>query len=231
MTPADQQTARQSPLLARLGPPVQDKLLDGAVVLTAETGQTLFLQDDPAAAVFILLDGWVKLYRVAPSGAEAVVSVMTRGRSFGEAVALKGGIYPVSAEAITPARLLRLDGVRLRHLLESDATLATSMLAATYVHLQQLVEQVEHLKARSGVQRVAEFLLDLAAGDGACTVALPYNKTLIAGRLGMKPESLSRAFARLRQHGVRIEAAVAHIDDIEALRELAAEDPAKPWLR
>ena len=109
MTPADQQTARQSPLLARLGPPVQDKLLDGAVVLTAETGQTLFLQDDPAAAVFILLDGWVKLYRVAPLGAEAVVSVMTRGRSFGEAVALRSQPYPVSAEAITPARLLRLD--------------------------------------------------------------------------------------------------------------------------
>ena len=109
--------------------------------------------------------------------------------------------------------------------------MATSMLAAVFVHLQHLVGQIEGLKARSGVQRVAEFLLDLAAGDGACTVALPYNKTLIAGRLGMKPESLSRAFARLRQHGVRIEAAVAHIDDIEALRELAAEDPAKPWLR
>ena len=106
------------------------------------------LEDDHAVALFIVLDGWVKLYRVAPSGAEAVVSVMTRGRSFGEAVALKGGIYPVSAEAITPVRLLRLDGVRLRHLLESDATLATSMLAATYVHLQQLVEQVEAVAVR-----------------------------------------------------------------------------------
>ena len=231
MTPADLDIARQSTLLARLPAPLQAKLMEGAQVQSFDTGQTVFLQDDPAVALFIVLDGWVKLYRVAPSGAEAVVSVMTRGRSFGEAVALRGMPYPVSAEAITPARLLRIDAARLRHLLQTDPMMATSMLAATYVHLQQLVEQVEHLKARSGVQRVAEFLLNLAAGDGACTVALPYNKTLIAGRLGMKPESLSRAFARLRQHGVRIEAAVAHIDDIEALRELAAEDPAKPWLR
>ena len=52
----------------------------------------------------------------------------------------------------------------MRHLLQSDSALATSMLASTYVHLQQLVEQVEHLKARSGVQRVAEFLVDLSAG-------------------------------------------------------------------
>lgn len=232
MTPADLDTARQSALLGSLPAPLQLKLTEGAQVQTADTGQTVFLQDDPAEAVFIVLDGWIKLYRMAPSGAEAVVSVMTRGRSFGEAVALRGIPYPVSAEAITPARLLRLDAARLRHLLQSDSAMATSMLAATYVHLQHLVEQVEQLKARSGVQRVAEFLLSLAASDtGGCSVVLPYNKALIAGRLGMKPESLSRAFARLRDHGVRIEAVKAHIDDLDALRELAAEDPAKAWMR
>ena len=63
------------------------------------------------------------------------------------------------------------------------------------------------------------------------SVALPYNKALIAGRLGIKPETLSRAFARLRDHGVRIEAAMAHIEDVDRLRELVAEDPAKAWLR
>ena len=68
MTPADQQTARQSPLLARLGPPVQDKLLDGAVVLTAETGQTLFLQDDPAAAVAEVVREGVEICLVIGGG-------------------------------------------------------------------------------------------------------------------------------------------------------------------
>ena len=82
------------------------------------------------------------------------------------------------------------------------------------------------------MQRVAEFLLDLSAGrEGEVSVALPYNKALIAGRLGIKPETLSRAFARLRDHGVRIEAAMAHIEDVDRLRELVAEDPAKAWLR
>ena len=232
MTPADLQTVRQSALLANLPESQQARLLEGAQVQAVETGQTIFLQDEPAQALFIVLDGWVKLYRVAASGTEAVVSVMTRGRSFGEAVALRDVPYPVSAEAITPARLLRLDAARMRHLLQSDPVLATSMLAAVFVHLQNLVGQIEGLKARSGVQRVAEFLLSLSAGRGRdCSVALPYNKALIAGRLGMKPETLSRAFARLREHGVRIEAAVAHIEDIERLRELVAEDPAKSWLR
>lgn len=232
MIPADLDIACRSPLLVQLPKPLQMQLLDGAQVQSFDTGQTLFMQDDMATAVFVMLDGWVKLYRLAPSGAEAVVSVMTRGRSFGEAVVLRGKPYPVSAETITPARLVRIEAARIRHLLQTDPAMATSMLAATYVHLQHLVEQVEQLKARSGVQRVAEFLLNLAACEqGPCTVALPYNKGLIAGRLGMKPESLSRAFARLRGHGVRIEASQAHIEDVSALRDLASEDPAKAWAR
>lgn len=232
MTPADIETATHSSMLATTPAPLRAKLLENAQVQTFETGQTVFLQDDPAVAVFIVLDGWVKLYRIAPSGAEAVVSIMTRGRSFGEAVALRGKPYPVSAEAITPTRLLRIDASRLLRLLQSDPAMATSMLAATYVHLQQLVDQVEQLKARTGVQRVADFLIRLAPCEtGSCAVILPYNKALIAGRLGMKPESLSRAFARLRAHGVRVEATTAHIDDMDKLHDLVAEDPAKAWMR
>jgi hypothetical protein len=45
-------------------------------------------------------------------------------------------------------------------------------------------------------------------------VTLPYDKVLIAGRLGMKPESLSRAFARLKDQGVTISQNVAEIDDV-----------------
>lgn len=232
MTPAELEIASKSALLANVPEPLQAKLLEGALVQSFETGQTIFLQDEPPDAMLIVLDGWVKLYRVSASGTEAVVSVMTRGRSFGEAAALRGQPYPASAEAITPAKVLRLDGVRVRHLLQTDPVLATSMLAAVFVHLQQLVGQIEELKARSGVQRVAEFLVSLSAGtDGECSVALPYNKALIAGRLGMKPETLSRAFAKLRDHGVRIDAAVAHIEDVDRLRDLVAEDPGKSWLR
>ena len=63
--------------------------------------------------------------------------------------------------------------------------------------------EIEQLKARTGAQRLAEFLLELCPVEsGSCAVRLPYDKALIAGRLGMKPESLSRGFSRLRKVGV-----------------------------
>ena len=57
-------------------------------------------------------------------------------------------------------------------------------------------------KAHTGVQRVAQFLADLTSWKPAPAVRLPYNKRLIAGNLGMQPKAC-RAFARLREHGVR----------------------------
>lgn len=205
-------------------------LLDRAVFRHFERGETIFLQDEMAEGVHVVLDGWVKLYRVSPNGAEAVVGVFARGQSFGEAVALKNGPYPVSAEAVTDCDLMIMPASALVSIMHDDPDICVSILASTFTHLHSLVEQLEQLKAQTGAQRVAEFLLSLCEGEnGGCTVNLPYDKVLIAGRLGMKPESLSRAFARLKPAGVVIRKNHAQIADVERLRDYAEEDPAQAW--
>ncbi len=217
--------ARRSLLLSSAPDHVIDKVLAEARVRTYARGETIFLQGEPANAIFIVADGWVKLYRLAPSGAEAVVGVFTKGRSFGEAVAFRHDAYPVAAEAVTDCTLIRIEADSLLRQIRESPEIAISILSATFVHLNGLVAQVETLKARTGAQRVAEFLLELAqCPAGACEVTLPYDKALIAGRLGMTPESLSRAFARLRQSGVTIRQNVARIEDVDALRAYTGDD-------
>ena len=229
-SPADLAIARQSILFSSLPGELAETLMARAAVEGYARGDTICRQDDPADFVHVVLAGWVKLYRVSPGGAEAVVGVFTRGRSFGEAVALRGETYPVTAEAVTGCRLMQVRAALILGAMEAHPELCMAMLAATFRHLQGLVAQVEQLKAQTGAQRVAEFLLDLCpAAEGACTVRLPYDKVLIAGRLGMKPESLSRAFARLRDSGVRVTHNHAAIADVARLRQYAEEDRAAAW--
>lgn len=224
--------ARNSLLLSAAPEPVAQKMLEAARVRPFDRGSTIFLQGERATAIHIVADGWVKLYRVAPNGAEAVVGVITKGASFGEAVAFRNDNYPVSAEAVTDCTLIRIESDVLLRQLRENPEVAISLLSATYIHLHNLVSQVEALKAQTGSQRVAEFLLELASCPaGACEVTLPYDKVLIAGRLGMKPESLSRAFARLKDHGVTIKQNVAVIADVSILRDFVEEDPALAWSR
>ena len=222
--------ARRSLILASAPENVARTVLDSARLRSFSRGETIFLQGERATAIYIVAEGWVKLYRIAPSGAEAVVGVFTKGSSFGEAVAFRHDTYPVAAEAVTDCALIRIEADAFLRQIRENPEVAISILSATFAHLHSLVAQVDALKAQTGAQRVAEFLLELApCPDGACEVTLPYDKVLIAGRLGMKPESLSRAFARLKDQGVTIKQNTAHIDDLSTLRDYVEEDPALAW--
>ncbi|MDO5647865.1 Crp/Fnr family transcriptional regulator [Paracoccus sp. (in: a-proteobacteria)] len=221
---------RHSVLFSKLPAGLIDRIASFCSIREVSQGETIFVQGEPSDSVFMIARGWVKLYRLTASGAEAVVSVKTRGDSFAEAAAIRGTPYPVSAEAATAAILIRLDAGRLRHMIDTEPRVTHAMLSNCFLKLQEFVVDIEQLKARSGAQRVAEFLLDLSnEQDDAAAIELPYNKVLIAGRLGMKPESLSRAFRRLRDHGVRIDGANAFISDRAALMDFVAEDPSLSW--
>ena len=227
MGPEHQQIARSSLLLKSAPEPVVQALMATARKCDFDRGATVFLQGEQASAIYIVAEGWVKLYRISPNGAEAVVAVFTKGSSFGEAVAFRHDVYPVNAEAVTDCSLIRINADTIIGLIRESPEIAISILSATFLHLQGLVAQVEQLKSHTGIQRLAEFLLELAgATHGFCEVTLPYDKVLIAGRLGMKPESLSRAFARLREYGVTGCHNNAAIADVAVLRELSDKAPA-----
>ena len=51
------------------------------------------------------------------------------------------------------------------------------------------------------------------------TLGLPYDKSLAAARLGMNPESLSRALAKLRDFSVSTSGHQVTLDDIAGLRD------------
>ena len=216
---------RRAALFSGLSSSDFERLLAATRVQVADAHETIFMQGDPVSACYIMLEGWVKIYRLTPAGNEAVVAVFTRGQSFAEAAMFSQQIYPVTGETVTRSRMLRMPSETLLSEIRSNPEVAISMLASTSIHLHSLVQQIEQLKANTGAQRVAEFLTSLCpVEEGPYTVELPYDKTLIAGRVGMQPESLSRAFARLRKFGVDIEKNVAAIADVQRLRDYACQE-------
>jgi CRP-like cAMP-binding protein len=218
MTPADWFIVNRSPFFRALGETLTRSLLGQRIVHSYDRGELVFQQGDPASCFFLVLEGWVKLYRETPDGHEVVVSLFTTGESFAEAVMFRGGRYPATAEAVSPARLLRIDGQALRDVIMHNPQIAFEMLAATALHLRRLVEQVEQLKAQSAPKRIASFLLSLTTErSGSVRLTLPYQKLLIANRLGMKPESFSRALVRLRSVGITVEREFVRIADVARL--------------
>ncbi|MDQ2633527.1 MAG: helix-turn-helix domain-containing protein, partial [Pseudomonadota bacterium] len=133
--------------------------------------------------------------------------------------------YPVSGRTVSDARLLAIPSRAIVEMTRANPAACLGMLASMSLHLKKLVDQIEELKARTGPQRLAGFLVELApVAQGSCTIVLPYEKLLVAGRLGMKPESLSRAFQRLRTVGVRSSQHSVAIGDVKRLAEFAGRE-------
>jgi CRP-like cAMP-binding protein len=195
--------------------------LDAANVHDCKKGETLFHQGDAAESFFVIISGWVKLHRTTPEGDEALVSIFTRGDVFAEAALFGGGAYPLSAQAIEETRVLSIPGKVLKDRAKKNPDIVARMLASLSREMQKVQRQNEQMAIMSAPQRVSCLLLQLSKdmiGNGG-TFTFPYDKSLAAARLGMKPETFSRALAQLGPYGVTTKGTEISIESFAKLTE------------
>ncbi len=208
----------QAPLFKAMGPTISRAIIQDRAPRRYARGEQIFQQGDPAEGFFVMIEGWAKLLRRREDGEEVVVAIFSAGETFAEVAMFLGGRYPASCEAVSPARILKVDAAVLRREILAQPQLAFDMLAAASLRLRELVDEIERLKAQSAPQRIADFFLKQAAAQaGRAEIALPYEKALIANRLGMKAESFSRALGKLEAFGVTVNRESIGISDLARL--------------
>ncbi|MCB1735049.1 MAG: Crp/Fnr family transcriptional regulator [Gammaproteobacteria bacterium] len=165
-------------------------------------GESLFQQGDRCDRIYLLVEGQLKLYRLAMNGEEKVVDLIQPGQSFAEAVAfLDGSRMPVAATALSASTVYGFDSAQFLRMLRDDPDLCFRVMAVFSRRLHQLLTQVEDLTLHNGTYRLANFLLSQPQAENG-DVVLDVPKYVLASRLSIKPETLSRIFAHLRDEGV-----------------------------
>jgi CRP/FNR family transcriptional activator FtrB len=91
---------------------------------------------------------------------------------------------------------------------------------------RNVAQELKNQKLRTSLERLANWLVhrDKETG-GAHRFIIPFEKKILAARLGMAPEVLSRAFATLAQYDVHVDGATVIVKDWKALEKLAHPDP------
>ena len=198
---------------------VLDQFLSASDVREHSKGSRLFSAGDKAHKFFIILSGWVKLYRSTVEGEEAVLAIFTTGDVFGEAAVFEDATYPFSAEIAESARLMEIPASFLKDITKKNPDILNRIMASMSREMHKLQLENEHLSIMTAPQRVGCLLLQLSShmiGNGG-TFTLPYDKSLAAARLGMKPETFSRSLAQLKPFGVNVSGSEVHIDSFACL--------------
>ncbi|MDY0008723.1 MAG: Crp/Fnr family transcriptional regulator [Bdellovibrionales bacterium] len=220
-----QKTLIQTHLRAQpLFKPLRDDVLAGfseyAVMRLEKKGTVLFPADTPNEKIYLVLSGWVKLFRETLAGDEAVVDVLTTGNFFGEFGLSGHDVMPYGAEVVEDAEVIAIPRFLIVEEIMRNSLFGMSVLQnMTNQRLQRDME-IEHRTVQSAPQRIGCFLLKFCRSHtaGPVVLHLPYDKTVVAHRLGMQPETFSRALGKLRDEtGLRVRGATVEIDDVRRL--------------
>ncbi|MGE0224172.1 MAG: cyclic nucleotide-binding domain-containing protein [Acetobacteraceae bacterium] len=226
MAGIDPNLLRKAAIFAELERPSLQRLAGISTLVSVSETTLLCRQGDQPDRLYVVLSGQVILSNTAPNGTSAVVEVIQPGGHFVLATLLARLPLLLNAQAVASSRLIALDAAGLLQLLQEDPGIATAIMRAEAMDFSALVRQVCDLKLRTTAQRLGCYLLELSEDPAGNSVAfrLPFDKRLLAARLGCRQENLSRAFAALRSFGVETHGARVILHDIKRLREYALPD-------
>lgn len=190
----------------------------------------LFVTGDAARFFYIIISGCLKLFRETQDGHEFVHGLLSEGHSFGRCGFSKTPRMPCSVQALTDLWVLAIPLDFVRHMMQNPHDFAHFLprfLDSQSHDLDTHYLEEEHLAHMTSLQRLACFLLrhtghssifEEHGTPNMLHIPFPYEKALIAKRLGMKPETLSRALPALDTLGITIKDTEMTIRDVTKVR-------------
>jgi CRP/FNR family transcriptional regulator, dissimilatory nitrate respiration regulator len=221
-------TMRQCVLLQPLDAEQFDQIVQASHALQLTENSILFEQNAELTDIYLLMSGGIKLQRLAPSGDEKVIEIIRPGQTFAEAVLFLGGSrYPVSAVSVSHSVVVAINAEAYLELLNTSSTLCKNLLAKLSQRLHWMVNEVDRLTLHNATFRLVDYLLSHISEDNndRTGVRLVAPKQVIASRLSIKPETLSRTLKDLSKQGlITLDGPQIELVDIGKLRQLISLD-------
>lgn len=214
------------PLFAGLPKKDMDIFIQSAYPRQYKKNEYIYHQGDKADRLFVILNGWVKLYRETIDGDESVSDLLTRSNTFGEGIIFyQSNSYIFSAQAVEPTQTLEISKTTLKQRAEGNPDILKRIMTSVCEKMIRLQSENERLASMNAAQRVACLFLRLSAsmvGKGG-TFTFPYDKSLAAAQLGMKRETFSRALMHLRPMGVKVKGSEITIESFDRLTNFSCK--------
>ena len=190
-------------------------------------GTRLITEGEPADRFGLVVVGRARVFHLGADGRQITFETTGPGEPFGAVAALAGSRFPSNVEAATPATVALVPAAALLELLDTEPHVARALVADLATRVVNFTAVVQTL-ALDVPSRVAGYVFQRALQSGrpvagGLEVTLGMKKGELAMALGTVPETLSRAFAKLKEDGVlEVRGQTVTVLDMRALASMGA---------
>lgn len=188
--------------LRSVSPTTLDALTAVAVCSRYAEGETIFLEGEPAAGLFVVEQGIVKISRVSLEGREYIMHLSEPGDTFNDVSTLDGGPNPAHATAHTDVVVWRIDRADVQRLARTHPDLAWALIEDLAGRARLMVTLLHDLAMRSVRGRLARLLLEQAQSHETDVVERLLTQEEMAARLGTVREMVGRTLRGLAADGI-----------------------------
>ena len=156
----------------------------------------LFLEQTEGNAIYLLIEGSIQIHKTNLDGTEIVIRTIKAGEIFAEVILFEENLYPVTAIALTNAKVLSLAKKDILKLLNNEGF--RNDFIAMLMHKQRyLAERVRFLTSYDVEERFRIFLSQQYSERNL--IAPKISKKDMAAAIGTSPETFSRMIRKLKK--------------------------------
>lgn len=178
-----------------------NQILNSGQMKKFNAGQIIFIQDDPSAGMFVLIEGKVNLCKLGPIGQQNILATIHPIIMFNEVAVLDCGKNPVTAIATQESTLWHIDCDTFQSLLKRFPEIGLGLLRIMALRNRRLIQHYEDLSYRNVESRVAKLLLDLSQNGSQTIKRKDHSIEEMASLIASVGPVISRTLNGLKQLG------------------------------
>lgn len=195
------------PIFADLADDTLDAIAKLGKTKVFEKDSSILMEHESGTALFVIISGKVKVFRVSDDGREVILSIMSESDFFGEMAILDGLTRSANVTAIEPSEIFIIQRSDFLELLYRHPEISISLLQELTKRLRAADMKIKSLSLKDAEGKVATVILQLADDIGKIRQGvveiekLPYQHDL-ANMAGTSRETISRTLHTFAKRGL-----------------------------
>ncbi len=177
-----------------------------STIVEYRKGQTIYNQDQPSTSLYLVIDGKVKVVRLADDGHQVVVDIYQQDELFGESAFLSLPHRSEQATVLEDAKLMAWSTQEIEEIVMKRPRLAVALLQIQVQRTLDMTERIESFSADNIARRLARSLirfserLGTVEADGSVRMSA-FTHELLSQYVGTSREIVTHYMNQFRRQG------------------------------